>query len=386
MAPREDVVPNRGAYDTWQSKVQQTNKAQREKQYKDGGGDAKVKEFQDKGYTLGQARRATMNQGATNQRRAKKAETKPVKPASREDVVPNRGAYDTWQSKVQQTNQGSYNKVTPSVKNSKTDKMVANDNKKYGDTVPSGSFGISQKGKEQAAANRAAVQPKVNPTPTPTPTPAPKTQPTPTPTPTPTDTAPTTPEKPLASKDPSIERRLPQGAERVDKMADRVRELRAMRARSQSRIMSQGEKPVTPMVVPSAKVEKPRSGRNAMRDSNDSMDAFDLVLEYLMTTGQVDSLDEALYVMMEMDAETIQGIISEETEDSLRDRRQERGGSDGNQRYPSDRGVKKGPMSPEDKKKSREKSKSALDHVRSSITKQYGAGAIYKKKEKKDED
>ena len=198
--------------------------------------------------------------------------------------------------------------------------------------------------------------------------------------------APTAPEKPLRSIDPSVERRLSVGAERVDKMAEKIRALRAMRSRSQSRIMSQGEKPVTPMVVPSAKVEKSRSGRNAMRDSNDTMDAFDLVLEYLMTTGQVDSLDEALYVMMEMDAETIQGIISEETEDSLRDRRQERGGSDGNQRYPSDRGVKKGPMSPEDKKKSREKSKSALDHVRSSITKQYGAGAIYKKKEKKDED
>ena len=204
-----------------------------------------------------------------------------------------------------------------------------------------------------------------------------------------TPAAPTTPEKPLRSIDPSVERRLSVGAERVDKMAEKIRALRAMRSRSQSRVMSQGEKPVTPMVVPSAKVEKPRgprSGRNAMRDSNDTMDAFDLVLEYLMTTGQVDSLDEALYVMMEMDAETIQEIISEETEDSLRDRRQERGGSDGNQRYPSDRGVKKGPMSPEDKKKSREKSKSALDHVRSSITKQYGAGAIYKKKEKKDED
>ncbi len=39
--------------------------------YRDGGGDAKVKELQAKGYTLGQARRATMNQGRTNQRKAK---------------------------------------------------------------------------------------------------------------------------------------------------------------------------------------------------------------------------------------------------------------------------------------------------------------------------
>ena len=118
----------------------------------------------------------------------------------------------------------------------------------------------------------------------------------------------------------------------------------------------------------------------------EDMDAFDIILDYLLENGHVDSLDEALYVMMEMDSEVIQEIVSEETEDSLRDRRQERGGVDGNQRYPSDRGVKKGPMSPEEKKKSREKSKSALDHVRSSITKQYGAGAIYKKKEKKDKD
>lgn len=37
-------------------------------------------------------------------------------------------------------------------------------------------------------------------------------------------------------------------------------------------------------------------------------DAFDLVLEYLTSEGHVDTLDEALYVMMEMDAETIQNI------------------------------------------------------------------------------
>ena len=34
-------------------------------------------------------------------------------------------------------------------------------------TVPAGSFGISQQGREQAAANRAAVQPKADPTPKP---------------------------------------------------------------------------------------------------------------------------------------------------------------------------------------------------------------------------
>jgi hypothetical protein len=38
-------------------------------------------------------------------------------------------------------------------------------------------------------------------------------------------------------------------------------------------------------------------------------DAYDLVLEYLLNNGHVDTLDEALYVMMEMDAETIGTIV-----------------------------------------------------------------------------
>ena len=40
-------------------------------------------------------------------------------------------------------------------------------------------------------------------------------------------------------------------------------------------------------------------------------DAYDMVLEYLYSTGQVDSIEEANYVMMEMDQETIGSIVSE---------------------------------------------------------------------------
>jgi hypothetical protein len=38
-------------------------------------------------------------------------------------------------------------------------------------------------------------------------------------------------------------------------------------------------------------------------------DAFDLVLEYLIDNGHVETVDEALYVMMEMDAEVIRDIV-----------------------------------------------------------------------------
>ena len=40
-------------------------------------------------------------------------------------------------------------------------------------------------------------------------------------------------------------------------------------------------------------------------------DAYDMVLEYLYSTEQVDSIEEANYVMMEMDQETIGSIVSE---------------------------------------------------------------------------
>ena len=40
-------------------------------------------------------------------------------------------------------------------------------------------------------------------------------------------------------------------------------------------------------------------------------DAFDIVSNYLIDSNQVDNMDEALYVMTEMDAQTIQGIVED---------------------------------------------------------------------------
>ena len=41
-------------------------------------------------------------------------------------------------------------------------------------------------------------------------------------------------------------------------------------------------------------------------------DAYDLVLEYLHSSGQVATIEEANYVMTEMDAKTIQSIVEEQ--------------------------------------------------------------------------
>ena len=58
-------------------KSKEARKRREQEKYKAGGGDAKVKEFEKQGYTSGQARRATMNQGGTNQRRAKEKANDP---------------------------------------------------------------------------------------------------------------------------------------------------------------------------------------------------------------------------------------------------------------------------------------------------------------------
>jgi hypothetical protein len=39
------------------------------------------------------------------------------------------------------------------------------------------------------------------------------------------------------------------------------------------------------------------------------MEAYDVVLDYLLSEGHVDTVEEAHYVMMQMDAEYIQSIV-----------------------------------------------------------------------------
>jgi hypothetical protein len=67
------------------------------------------------------------------------------------------------------------------------------------------------------------------------------------------------------------------------------------------------------------------------------------------------------------------GMLPEEDYDRMKDRRMERGGVDGNNRYPSN---STGSSKPHDPKKSAETNKKALDMVRASITAKYGKGAI----------
>ena len=56
-----------------------------------------------------------------------------------------------------------------------------------------------------------------------------------------------------------------------------------------------------------------RGGKKKEEKKDDNkMEAYDLVLEYLLSTEQADTIEEANYIMTEMDAKTIQDIVSQQ--------------------------------------------------------------------------
>lgn len=121
----------------------------------------------------------------------------------------------------------------------------------------------------------------------------------------------------------------------------------------------------------------------------EDFDAFEIVLGYLQESGQVDSIDEALYVMMEMDAATIQGIVRdfenlyEEAADKVKDDRLVKygighDGSDkkgGSGRRSGKKPKGKTPLQKETEKKYG-KGKTAVEIVRKKIEDEHGKGAI----------
>lgn len=86
-------------------------------------------------------------------------------------------------------------------------------------------------------------------------------------------------------------------------MSKQAAELRAMRAASQLR--QQGAN-VTGSEIKNVSIEKPKSIKASYE-----YDAYDLVLEYLINNGHAETVDEAHYIMLEMDSEMIGSIVSE---------------------------------------------------------------------------
>ena len=86
-------------------------------------------------------------------------------------------------------------------------------------------------------------------------------------------------------------------------------------ATSFSKTTAATPKPITPN--PSASTPaggySTKEGDGKLRKDRlfEGIDAYDLVLEYLLDNGHVDTVEEANYVMMEMDAETIGNIVED---------------------------------------------------------------------------
>ena len=104
------------------------------------------------------------------------------------------------------------------------------------------------------------------------------------------------------------------GADKVNALQQKQKDFKAMQAKS----MMPGAKPGAAKAEfakkhPTSNVAKDlkKSRRVTQVMDLESYDAYDLVLNYLLETNQVDTIEEANYVMIQMDESTIQGIVNE---------------------------------------------------------------------------
>ena len=154
---------------------------------------------------------------------------------------------------------------------------------------------------------------------------------------------------------------------------------------SQMRAMSKS----TPAAKPMSRIAKATSNIKPMK-FNEEVTEFDLILAHLTESGFAE--DEALKLMINMDAdkrqEIIESYLTEEESDALKDRRQERGGVDGNTDYrrapkAAPKGEKRGKTAMQkDAEAKYGKGASAMDIVRAKIKAQYGDKAIMDTKKK----
>jgi len=107
-----------------------------------------------------------------------------------------------------------------------------------------------------------------------------------------------TPEAPVNTSVTTTAAPAPQPTVKTDTAAQRARE---------------AQKPIPPEVKPfkATKIENSKRGTSTgTLAASYEYDAYDLVLEYLISNGHADTFEEANYVMMQMSAEHIQSIIN----------------------------------------------------------------------------
>ena len=111
--------------------------------------------------------------------------------------------------------------------------------------------------------------------------------------------------QPSQSSTPFVDPNVTASGERFERRTPKTAELKAAQDARYKAILAgldydERERRAVTAGIEKAKELKLKGGQQ--------MEAFDIVLEYLASEGHVDTLDEALYVMMEMDCDTIQSI------------------------------------------------------------------------------
>jgi len=76
----------------------------------------------------------------------------------------------------------------------------------------------------------------------------------------------------------------------------------------ETQAQQQGVKPLDTSKLERSRVRKPASS-TGMVSASYEYEPYDLVLEYLLSEGHAETVEEAHYVMMQMDAEYIQSIV-----------------------------------------------------------------------------
>jgi len=122
----------------------------------------------------------------------------------------------------------------------------------------------------------------------------------------------------------------------------------------------------------------------------DALQTYEVIKNHLLEKKLASTDEEANAIILNMEESWFQQILSEEDADRMKDRRMERGGVGGNQRYD------RAPKAPNTKKfgsgktalqkqmeKKHGKGKSAMDIVRAEIEAKHGKGAIMDTKKKK---
>ena len=161
-----------------------------------------------------------------------------------------------------------------------------------GDNLKSGSFGISKAGRDQAAQNRAEFKAKVDAV---------------------KSSSNTSSSSSMSARDKFkskfikkdkgvgfVKRGTP-GAQRAENI-----EKNRMRAKQMAKDRIARKKEAE---VKSKSQSNSGSSETMMASYTPDMDAYDMVLEYLLSTEQAATIEEANYVMMQLDEENIQEIV-----------------------------------------------------------------------------